>query len=222
MHFDRHAKTFATDARWYVGWGRRSLKFQHITLIQEIPATTLFKTSTTLNDGQQQPVHNFAPRDNLKCFFKDGVISSGASEVKEAAGRYFCWGEAHAWVYQTSWELQIVSIRENSGLHSFDFEFWGGGPPPPPPPRHNKCTFPYRHRLRRSNLRQSLQQTCMQSVQSSTFWIKNLEATTFLPCLKRLMARRGRPRIIYSDNGAAFVFFIESHISLLYQNYHHT
>jgi hypothetical protein len=43
-----------------------------------------------LIDGQQQPVDNFAPRANLKCFFKDGGISSGTSEVKEAAGRYFC------------------------------------------------------------------------------------------------------------------------------------
>jgi hypothetical protein len=50
----------------------------------------VFKTSTTLNDGQQQPFDNFAPRANLKCFFKDGAISSGASEVKEAADRYFC------------------------------------------------------------------------------------------------------------------------------------
>ena len=50
----------------------------------------VFKTPTTLNDGQQQPVDNFAPRANLKCFFKDCAISSGASEVKEAAGRYFC------------------------------------------------------------------------------------------------------------------------------------
>ena len=32
--------------------------------------------------------------------------------------------------------------------------------------------------------------------------IQNLEATTFLPCLKQLIARRGRPKIIYSDNGA--------------------
>jgi hypothetical protein len=37
--FDRHAKKFATDARRYVGWGRGSLGFQHITLIQEILAT---------------------------------------------------------------------------------------------------------------------------------------------------------------------------------------
>jgi hypothetical protein len=29
-------------------------------------------------------------RANLKCFFKDGAISSGDSEVKEAASRYFC------------------------------------------------------------------------------------------------------------------------------------
>ena len=56
----------------------------------------VFKTPTTLNDGQQQPVDNFAPGANLKCFFKDGAISSGASEVEEAAGRYFCRGEAHA------------------------------------------------------------------------------------------------------------------------------
>jgi hypothetical protein len=50
----------------------------------------VFMTPTTLNDGQQQPVDNFVPRANLKCFFKDDAISSGASEVKEAAGRYFC------------------------------------------------------------------------------------------------------------------------------------
>jgi hypothetical protein len=43
-----------------------------------------------LNDGQQQPVDNFAPRAHLKRFFKDGAISSGDSEVKEAASRYFC------------------------------------------------------------------------------------------------------------------------------------
>ena len=40
----------------------------------------VFKTPTTLNDGQQQPVDNFAPRANLKfIFFKDGAISSCAS-----------------------------------------------------------------------------------------------------------------------------------------------
>jgi hypothetical protein len=81
-----HAKTSATDGRWYVGWGGGgdSLRFQHITLIQEILGhyMNVFKTPTTLNDGQQQPVNNFAPRANLNCFFKDGAISSGASEVK--------------------------------------------------------------------------------------------------------------------------------------------
>ena len=35
--------------------------------------------------------------------------------------------------------------------------------------------------------------------------INNLETTTFLPCLKRLIARRARPRTIYSDNGSTFV-----------------
>jgi hypothetical protein len=49
----------------------------------------VFKTPTTLNDGQQQPVNNFAPRANLKCFFKDGAISSGTSEVKEASRSVF-------------------------------------------------------------------------------------------------------------------------------------
>jgi hypothetical protein len=29
-------------------------------------------------------------RANIKSFFKDGAISSGDSEVKEAASRYFC------------------------------------------------------------------------------------------------------------------------------------
>ena len=33
----------------------------------------------------------------------------------------------------------------------------------------------------------------------------NLETTTFLQCLKRLIARRGRARTIYSDNGSTFV-----------------
>jgi hypothetical protein len=76
MHFNLtgiHAKKFATDARRYVGWGRGSLGFQHISLIQEIPATNymnVFKTLTMLNDGQQQPVDNFAPRANLKWFLK--------------------------------------------------------------------------------------------------------------------------------------------------------
>jgi hypothetical protein len=50
----------------------------------------MFKIPTMLKDGQQQPVDNFAPRLNLKWFFKDGAISSGDSEVKEAASRYFC------------------------------------------------------------------------------------------------------------------------------------
>jgi hypothetical protein len=54
----------------------------------------VFKTLTTLNDWQQQPVKDFAPSQlalaNLKRFFKDGAISSGDSEVKEAASRYFC------------------------------------------------------------------------------------------------------------------------------------
>ena len=34
--------------------------------------------------------------------------------------------------------------------------------------------------------------------------VRNLETSTFLPCLKRLIARRGRPKVIYSDNGATF------------------
>jgi hypothetical protein len=50
----------------------------------------MFKTLTILNDGQQQPVDNFASRANLKWFFKDGAISSGDSEGREAASRYFC------------------------------------------------------------------------------------------------------------------------------------
>ena len=35
--------------------------------------------------------------------------------------------------------------------------------------------------------------------------LPNLETETFIPCLKRLIARRGRPRVIYSDNGGTFV-----------------
>jgi hypothetical protein len=80
-NFDRHAKKFATEPG-----------FQHITLYPGNPGhyMNVFKTSTILNDGQQQPVDNFAPRTNLKRFFKDNATSSGDSEVKEAASRYFC------------------------------------------------------------------------------------------------------------------------------------
>ena len=35
--------------------------------------------------------------------------------------------------------------------------------------------------------------------------LPNLETETFIPCLKRLIARRGRPRVIYSDNGGTFI-----------------
>ena len=35
--------------------------------------------------------------------------------------------------------------------------------------------------------------------------VPNLETATFIPCLKRLVARKGRPRVIYSDNGRTFV-----------------
>jgi hypothetical protein len=87
-----HAKTSATDARRYVVWGAT---FSKVPAHYPDPGNpghymNVFKTPTMLNDGQQQPVNNFAPRANLKCFFKDGAISSGANEVKEVAGRYFC------------------------------------------------------------------------------------------------------------------------------------
>lgn len=35
--------------------------------------------------------------------------------------------------------------------------------------------------------------------------VPNLATSTFIPCLKRLIARRGRPTVIYSDNGSTFV-----------------
>ena len=35
--------------------------------------------------------------------------------------------------------------------------------------------------------------------------VPNLETSTFLPCLKRLIARRGCPAVIYSDNGSTFL-----------------
>ena len=47
-------------------------------------------TPCTLNHVQQQPVDDFVPRANLKRFFKDDAISTGDSEAKEAASRYFC------------------------------------------------------------------------------------------------------------------------------------
>jgi hypothetical protein len=50
----------------------------------------VFKTPTMLNDGQQQPVDNFTPRANLKCFFKDGAISFGNSELVFSLRRSTC------------------------------------------------------------------------------------------------------------------------------------
>lgn len=35
--------------------------------------------------------------------------------------------------------------------------------------------------------------------------VPNLETSTFLSCLERFIARRGRPAVIYSDNGSTFV-----------------
>ena len=35
--------------------------------------------------------------------------------------------------------------------------------------------------------------------------VTNLETTTFLPCVRRLLARRGNPSMIYSDNESTFV-----------------
>ncbi|XP_028418970.1 uncharacterized protein LOC114544572 [Dendronephthya gigantea] len=35
--------------------------------------------------------------------------------------------------------------------------------------------------------------------------LPNLTTEIFIPCLKRFIARRGRPRVIYSDNGGTFV-----------------
>jgi hypothetical protein len=35
----------------------------------------VFKTPTTLNDGQQQPVNNFAPKSQSKMFFLKTVPS---------------------------------------------------------------------------------------------------------------------------------------------------
>ena len=35
--------------------------------------------------------------------------------------------------------------------------------------------------------------------------LPNMETDTFIPCLKRLIARRGRPHVIYSDNGGTFI-----------------
>ena len=34
--------------------------------------------------------------------------------------------------------------------------------------------------------------------------LRNLETSTFIMCLERYIARPGRPRVVYSDNGGAF------------------
>ena len=51
----------------------------------------VFKTPTSLNDGQQQPVDNVAPRANLKRFLKTVPFHLAIdNEVKEAVSRYIC------------------------------------------------------------------------------------------------------------------------------------
>jgi hypothetical protein len=84
----------------------------------------VFKTPTTLNDGQQQPVDNFAPRANLKCFFKTVPFHLALVRWKKQQVGIFV-EEKHMLEYiRHLEELQIVSmIRENSGLYSFDSEF---------------------------------------------------------------------------------------------------
>ena len=47
--------------------------------------------------------------------------------------------------------------------------------------------------------------SCSLSTTEHLELVRNLEAVTFLPCLKPLIARRGCPRVIYSDNGTTFV-----------------
>jgi hypothetical protein len=70
--FDRHAKKCVTDgARRYVGWWRGSLRFQHITLIQEILAITWTCSRLRLRwmtDNNNLSIIS-SPRANLKCFF---------------------------------------------------------------------------------------------------------------------------------------------------------
>ena len=111
----------------YYHASKRSLGFHYITLIQKITATTLLRLRWM--GGQQQPVDDFASRVNLKRLFKDGAILSGDSEkVKGAASQYFCWGEAHAWVYQTSWgTASCICDRREFRIVLLEFQIQGGG-----------------------------------------------------------------------------------------------
>jgi hypothetical protein len=82
----------------------------------------MFKTQTTLNDGQQQPVDNFAPRANLKCFLK--MVPFHLAIVRGKKQQVGIFVEKHMLEYIRHLEkLQIVCmIRENSR-----FQFFGGG-----------------------------------------------------------------------------------------------
>jgi hypothetical protein len=131
--------------RRYVWWGRGSL----------VPAPypdqwnpghllghymNVFKTPTMLNDGQQQPVDNFAPRANLKWFLKTVPFHLAIVRWKmQKVGIFVDRGEACAWVYETSWgtaicicnkrEFQIVLLRfrilEGGALNIL--KTWRGG-----------------------------------------------------------------------------------------------
>ena len=75
----------------------------------------VFKTPTTLNDEQQQPVDNFAPRANLKCFLKTVPFHLALVRWKQQQVGIFV-EDKHMLEYISDiW----VYIR-----HSLDSEFW--------------------------------------------------------------------------------------------------
>jgi hypothetical protein len=127
--FDRHAKTFATDAGRYVGWGQHSLRFQHITLIQEILATTWTCSRLRLRwmMDKNNPVDNFAPRANLKCFFKTVPFHLALVRWKKQQVGILV-KEKHMLEYiRHLEELQIVSMMREFRIVLLRFRILEGG-----------------------------------------------------------------------------------------------
>ena len=64
---------------------------------------------------------------------------------------------------------------------------------------------PIRHRTKRKGNSYLLIFSCSVSRAIHLQLVRNLETGTFIQCFKRLIARRGRPTVIYSDNSATFL-----------------
>jgi hypothetical protein len=85
----------------------------------------VFKTPTTLNDGQQQSVNNFAPRANLNCVFKTVPFHLALVIMRWRGGGGGGGGASKIYQQPQQGPCKNMSFFQNIFT---------------PPPRRNKCT----------------------------------------------------------------------------------